>query len=1104
MSIWRLVKNSLFFYWPTSVGVFLCVVLSAGVLTGALLVGDSVRASLARLVELRLGRTQVAMFAGDKFFRSDLAAEIEETLQSKISAVLWLSGMVVSGDGKNRVNRVEVLGVDKTFFGLAAAEPPVKENWTEGVVLNSALAERLDVTIGDEIVLRLSTPSLMPREAVLGSSSDLSAAYRIVIKAIAGQQQFGRFSLRSNQVSPMNVFVPIDWLAERINRTGRANLLLAAGGRKKVAAEDAQAALKKSLRIEDLSLELRELKGAGGLELRSSRVFIEERIADAAKAADESAKGVLTYFVNEIRAGEKSCPYSMVAAIEVLDDETQIIPSCMKDEQIIINEWLADDLGLEEQDEVTLKYYVIGPGGKLIERQSNFQVFGVVAMMPPAVDSSLMPDFEGISGQENCRDWEAGIPIDLQKIREKDEEYWDKYGGAPKAFITLNAGRRIWENRFGNLTAVRYGADAASKQTIAAEILRRVEPASVGLYFQDVRRLGEKGSAEGTDFGGLFLGLSFFLIAAAVMLMLVVFVFGVERRSAQAGIFMALGLSRPLIRRIFLLEGVVLAVGGSVVGALAGTVYTRLMILGLSTVWRGAVSGSQIQFYARPSTIFIGVLCAALVSLGGVLLGLRMRLRRHPRQLLSGVGENEFLSASLKSKGRAGLLLAGSAMSGAVVLLILNGMGTIKSVAGVFFGVGTLFLLAEIGAVHTLLCNISKRLKGMAGTLAGLGIQNNARRLGRSLAVVGIFACGCFMIVAVGANRKGSVVAWEESKSGTGGFALMGETSIAVLKDLNSQEGRRSIGLSGGAMESVRVVRLRVHDGDDASCLNLNRAQRPRLLGVDSGELDTHGCFSFKKARNEIKSNWRLLDDRPGDDIVPAIGDYATVYWGLGKTIGDEIEYEDGTGRKFRLRIVAIIEDSILQGSLLISEDHFIGRFPADEGYRLFLVDADGPDKENVKQALSAGLRDFGVEFVPTDEKLAEFNTVQNTYLSIFALLGALGLMLGGVGLGLVVLLNVLERRGELAMMRAVGFARAELTKMIFYEHTSLMLCGLIFGVVAGTLSVWPVIAAAAADVPYVFLGCMVAAIAVSGFLWIWLASVFALRGNVLQALRQE
>lgn len=1104
MNIWRLVKNSLFFYWPTSMGVFLCVVLSAGILTGALLVGDSVRASLARLVELRLGRTQVAMVASDKFFRSDLAAEIQETLQAKTSAALLLNGMVVSGDGKSRVNNVQVLGVDKSFFEMGDGVMPVEGPWREGVILNEALAQRLAVTVGDEIVLRVSKPSLMPREAVLGTTTDLSTAYRVPVKAIAGPEHFGNFSLRSNQVLPMNVFVPIDWLGERVKRAGRANLLLAGEKDKAITIEDARAALRKNLRIEDLSLELQELQGTGGIELRSSRVFIEEQIADAAKAADESARGVLTYFVNEISTDRKGCPYSMVAALEVSDDEAQIIPSGMTDEQIIINEWLADDLAIDEGDRITLKYYVVGPGRKLIERQSSFNVAGVIAMMPPAVDPSLMPDFEGIAGTANCKDWEAGIPIDLDKIRRKDEEYWDKYKGTPKAFITLSAGRRIWANRFGNLTAVRYNINTESEQAIAKRILERVEPASAGLFFQDVRRLGEKATAQGTDFGGLFLGLSFFLIAAALALELVVFVFGVQHRSTQAGALMALGFSRALIRRLFLFEASVLAVTGSIVGALSGMIYTKLMILGLSTVWSGAVGGSAIQFYAKPSTLFIGAACAALVSFSGILLGLRMLLTKQASRLLSGLKESEFFSASPKSKARASLLVAAFAIVGAVCLLVLGGRGKIESVAAVFFGAGTLFLIAELGAVHTLLCSIARGFVGTAGTLKRLGIRNTTRRLGRSLAIVGIFACGCFMIVAVGANRKSVSFDWRQRKSGTGGFALMGRTSIAVLEDMNSPRGRRAVGLGDEAMKNLRVVALRVHDGDDASCLNLNRAQRPRVLGIKSAEFDTRDCFSFKKAQNSGQGRWQLLDEQITDDIVPAIGDYPTVYWALGKNLGDEIEYVDATGRPFRLRIVGIIKDSILQGSLLISEDNFIRRFPADEGYRMFLVDTDGPEKEVAKEPLTTGLRDFGAEFIHTPQKLAEFKTVENTYLSIFALLGGLGLALGGVGLGLVVLLNVLERRGELAMMRAVGFSRTEIGKMIFYEHTFLMLCGLIFGVVAGSLSVWPVVADDAARIPYVLLGSMVVCIALSGLLWIWIASVFALRGNVLQGLRDE
>ncbi len=45
--------------------------------------------------------------------------------------------------------------------------------------------------------------------------------------------------------------------------------------------------------------------------------------------------------------------------------------------------------------------------------------------------------------------------------------------------------------------------------------------------------------------------------------------------------------------------------------------------------------------------------------------------------------------------------------------------------------------------------------------------------------------------------------------------------------------------------------------------------------------------------------------------------------------------------------------------------------------------------------------------------------TVQNTYLSAFQLLGTLGLLLGTIGLGISQLRGAMERRSELAAMRA-------------------------------------------------------------------------------------
>src|SRR5262249_28583983 len=157
------------------------------------------------------------------------------------------------------------------------------------------------------------------------------------------------------------------------------------------------------------------------------------------------------YFVNELRVGARSTPYSTVSALQ-----GPIIPLNMSDDEILINQWLADDLGAKSGDRISLKYWVVGPMRKLVEKSSELKVRGILPMTGPAADPALMPDIPGLTDKKNCRDWEPGVPIDLKKIRDKDQGYWDKYRGAPKAFITLAAGQRIWNNRFGNLTAVRY------------------------------------------------------------------------------------------------------------------------------------------------------------------------------------------------------------------------------------------------------------------------------------------------------------------------------------------------------------------------------------------------------------------------------------------------------------------------------------------------------------------------------------------------------------------------------------------------------------------------------------------------------------------------
>lgn len=1140
MSLWKLAKRSLGFYWRTNLGVLLAVMVSAVVLTGALVIGDSVRYSLKMMVKARLGETKLALVPQKRFFRAELADDLAKELDTIVAPLLQLRGLIANDDGAKRANRIEVLGVDGRFFEIGTAQNPLGDSPNQAIVLNKPLAAKLGVGVGDEVVLRIEKPSLMPRDVPLTPDSGLSIAFRLVVKAVAGQSDFGRFSLQANQVTPLNAFVPLQWLQEKLNRSAQVNtLLIAADEEDSLTIEKANEALGKCWQLADADIELRRLKRNDMFEMRSRRVFIDESITAATINTSDESFGVLIYFVNELSSGDRTTPYSMVAAVSQSADAGGLIPDDMQDNEILINQWLAEDLDAEEGDEIELTYFVLGPMRALREEKTSFRIKAILPMDSPAMDPNLMPDFPGLADAENCRDWDPGIAIDLDKIRQRDEDYWHEYRGTPKAFVTLKAGQKMWANRYGNLTAVRYPLSSGSSEDIAGRLLKRVDPASVGLFFQSVRARGIKAGGQGTDFGQLFLGLSMFLIIAALILMGLLFVFGIEKRSQQVGMLLAVGFPPKLVRRLLFIEGGILAVLGVALGTAAGLLYTKTMIYGLATVWKAAVSGSSIYFYAKPSTLFEGALGAVVVSLIAIWLTLRKQVSRPARELLAGGLEWQFFKAGPVSKGRIGLCIAAAATVGAVLLLSIMGNADSAAVAGVFFGAGALLLIAGLGLTHALLKIIAGGWNKVLTSLAGLGLRNSTRRSGRSLAVVGLLACGIFLVIAVGANRHNSIAQAQRRDSGTGGFTVFGESTISILYDLNSPSGHQSMGLDTDVLQGVQIVQLRVHDGDDASCLNLNRAQMPQLLGIQPEQLQKRGSFTFAKTietqDSRLKtqdprpeSGWDLLDENLGENVVPAVGDYATVYWALGKSVGDELDYIDEKGRRFRLRLVGMLKNSILQGSLVISEDEFIKRFPSEDGYRMFLIDIQdtrpktqdprpgsgvwslesGSSIEDRTEAvageLSVRLRDFGLALTPATQRLDEFNAVENTYLSIFQLLGGLGLILASVGLGLVVLRNVLERRGELAMLQAVGFEKAELKRMVFYEHGGLLAGGLACGIIAAMVAVSPALKSPGAQIPYFSLVLTIAAIAISGIVWIWIATAFALSGKMLDALRNE
>ena len=1124
MTLWTLALRSLRFHARAHLGVLLGATVGAAVLIGALLVGDSVRGSLRDMALARLGKIEAAMATGDRLFRAALATKLNA------APVLALPGTVNSSDGSRRANRVHVLGVDENFWKLAAKAPPFATVPPDSVVLNQALAEQLAAKPGDEVLLRVSKVSALSQDVALTTRDGQTVALRLRVHAVVGNEQLGRFSLQANQVAPFNAFVPLGLLQERAVATGRANLSATARSVKlpaklkdssppvklqeKDAAPFANELLPSNWNLQDAQLDLRLLTNSSALELRTDRIFLDPPAVRAARAVDTNAQPVLTYLATLLRAGTNATAYPMVTAAGA-----PLVPADLRDDEVVINQWLADQLQLKPGGELELSYFLPDSGAALIEATNRFRVRSIVPMQMPWADRSLMPDFPGIAKAERIGDWDAGFPMKHSKL--VDDPYWKQWRGTPKAFVSLSAGRKMWANRFGDTTAVRFPVEnsqfAIRNSQLENSLLTALKPADFGLVFQPVREQALKASREGQDFGGLFIGFSFFLILAACVLVSLLFQFGVEQRATEVGTLLALGFTPKQVRRLFLLEGAGLSLLGSLLGAAGGVWYARAMLHALSTVWRDAVGTSDLNFHAEPATLAGGILGSVLVAVFTLWLALRKQAKRPARELLAGGGEEPLASAPVKSM--RGFVIGAVCLLTALALIGWAWAKQDSAAAGIFFGAGALLLSAAMAFTSAFLSKLERSEAAANLTLTSLGIRNATRRRRRSLATVAMLACGSFLIVSIGAFRLDEHADATKRASGTGGFALLGESTLPVVQDLNSPVGREFFNLDAKAMTNVSVVPFRVRDGDDASCLNLNRAQKPRLLGVKPGLLAERGAFKFAGVAKGLAKDdgWRLLGtgartptsasaaaDMGVRAPIAAIADEASILWALGKKLGDTVDFTDERGQPFKVRLVASLAGSVLQGNLIIAEDEFTARYPGEAGYRFFLVDATPERTADVSASLTQALRDAGLELAPTTRRLAQFNAVQNTYLGTFQVLGGLGLLLGSAGLGVVVLRNVLERRGELALLLAVGFRAKSLRWLVLSEHAGLLLLGLGAGVVAAAVAVLPALRSGGGALPLASLGLTLAGVLVSGLVFTVLATTWSLRGRLLDSLRNQ
>jgi putative ABC transport system permease protein len=293
--------------------------------------------------------------------------------------------------------------------------------------------------------------------------------------------------------------------------------------------------------------------------------------------------------------------------------------------------------------------------------------------------------------------------------------------------------------------------------------------------------------------------------------------------------------------------------------------------------------------------------------------------------------------------------------------------------------------------------------------------------------------------------------------------------------------------------------------------LNLYRPTNPTIIAPEASFVD-HPRFSFASSMAQTDAEranpWLLLSRRFDDGAVPVIADATSMEYVLHTRVGDTMTIDLGSAEPLVMKFVAALQDSVLQGEIVMGEENFIRFFPHQQGYRLFLV--EDPDVRSIEAAnrlagaIERELQSFGLDATVTSERLAEFHRVENTYLSTFQALGGLGLLLGTIGLATVMFRNVLERRRELALLRAVGFDARRVSMMILAEAAFLLGVGVAAGVCCAAIAIAPAWLGRGGSIPGAGIVILLLAVVVAGLFSSVIATRAALSGNVLEGLRAE
>lgn len=604
----------------------------------------------------------------------------------------------------------------------------------------------------------------------------------------------------------------------------------------------------------------------------------------------------------------------------------------------------------------------------------------------------------------------------------------------------------------------------------------------------EVKRPASRGKSISSSLDFLIASFNFFsfiVLMAGAFLILNTLRMSIQERQAQIGTLKTLGSSRKQILLMVLLETLLIAGVGIVLGIGLGWFISYSMIGAFAAIYQTKIIEVSFSIYSMANAVVLGMIVSVLAGLIPAIRASKIT----PMNAIA-LSKRARLSWFEKRGGFLGILMLIIAGS----IYWLSKTTSSNSIAGLFVFAAAIFIAPLFVQAGSLMLRPLFMLVGTEGTMA---IRNFVRTKSRSSAAVAAIISSLVLILMIGElglsqdrviKRFIDQIFSYEVIMGKTPYSLVDINKYPALPLKTVEDVKKIKGV--GPIHYAKFLPVKVEDRNYFATF---MSARPK-------------GFKEMKEGEAVTAFNKLADGR---SVVIS----TTVSTKLNKHLGDFLKVKTIKGwRKFK--ITGTYVDLANNGESISFSMKALKLHFDEEGIDIIEVAVQkGYSYNSVKKAIIDKIgKPRGILVALSSSERENIMKVSDQFTAVQRSLIALAILVSALGIINILVMNVMERRREIGILRAVGFLKGQLRKTVILEAQAIGLVGSLLGIVFGLIMAWILIIMAnnISDYGYEFIFprqeivvALFIALGVSLIASLYPASKAA-KTNIVEALRYE